>query len=59
MSVEIIAYRIYRKTEGTMRCMRCKVAVYYRREHQRADWKMHKASYIPKDAGNSGERHVS
>ena len=32
-SVEIMAYRICGKTEGTMRCGRCKVAVYCGTEH--------------------------
>jgi hypothetical protein len=58
-SVKIMACRICGKTEGAMRCGRCKVAACCGREHQRADWKMHKASCVPKDGGNSGERHVS
>jgi MYND finger len=58
-SVEILACRICWKTEGTMRCGRCKVAAYCGREHQRADWKAHKKSCMPKDGGISGERHVS
>jgi len=34
-SVEIMACGICGKTEGTMRCGRCKVAAYCGREHQR------------------------
>jgi hypothetical protein len=58
-SVEIMACRICGKTEGTMRCGRCKVTAYCGRDHQKADWKGHKKSCMPKDGGTSGERHVS
>jgi len=50
-SVEIMACRICGKTEGTMRCGRCKVAAYCGREHQRADWKVHKKGCMFKNAG--------
>jgi len=41
-SVEFMACKVCRKTEGTMRCARCKAIAYCGREHQKADWKMHK-----------------
>jgi hypothetical protein len=50
-SVEIMACRICGKTEGTMRCGRCKVAAYCGKEHQRADWTVHKKGCVSKDAG--------
>jgi hypothetical protein len=36
--------RICGKTEGIMKCARCKAVAYCGREHQRADWKAHKTS---------------
>jgi len=50
--VEIMACRICGKTEETMRCARCKVAAYCGKDHQKADWSVHKAACIPK-AGRS------
>jgi len=38
--------RICGKTEGIMKCSRCKAAAYCGREHQRADWKVHKTSCV-------------
>jgi hypothetical protein len=46
--VEVMACRVCGKTEGTMRCARCKVAAYCRKEHQKEDWKMHKRICAPK-----------
>jgi MYND finger len=50
-SVEIMACRICGKREGAMRCARCKVAAYCGKEHQKADWTMHKKGCKSKDAG--------
>ncbi|KAH8653045.1 hypothetical protein BGZ61DRAFT_374213 [Ilyonectria robusta] len=45
--MEVTPCRIYGKTEGTMRCGRCKVTVYCGKEHQKQDWKMHKRMCAP------------
>jgi hypothetical protein len=41
--------RICGKTERIMKCARCKSAAYCGREHQRADWKVHKTSCVSND----------
>ena len=51
--VEITACRICGKTVGMIRCGRCKGVAYCGREHQRADWKEHKKSGIPKGGEGS------
>ena len=52
-SAKIIPYTICGKMEVLLRYRRCKVAVYYEREHQRAEWKAHKEDWTPKDKGDS------
>jgi len=41
-SVEILPCKVCGETEKTMRCARCKVVAYCGKEHQKADWKVHK-----------------
>jgi hypothetical protein len=43
--------RICGKTERIMKCARCKAVAYCGREHQRADWKVHKTSCMSNDGG--------
>jgi hypothetical protein len=40
--VEILPCAACGDTEKTMRCARCKVVAYCGKEHQKADWKVHK-----------------
>ena len=41
--------RICGKTEGIMKCARCKAGTYCGREHQKVDWKTHKTSCVLND----------
>lgn len=41
-TVEILPCKVCGETENTKRCARCKVVVYCGKEHQKADWKVHK-----------------
>jgi hypothetical protein len=43
--------RICGKTEGIMKCARCKLAAYCGKEHQKADWKVHKTSCVSNNGG--------
>ncbi|KAH6962123.1 hypothetical protein BKA56DRAFT_598363 [Ilyonectria sp. MPI-CAGE-AT-0026] len=47
--IEILLYKVCGKTEGIKRYSRCKVVGYYGKEHQKADWKVHKKICIYKD----------
>jgi len=40
--LEILPCNVCGETEKTMRCGRCKVVAYCGKEHQKADWKVHK-----------------
>ncbi|KAH7021704.1 hypothetical protein B0J12DRAFT_393208 [Macrophomina phaseolina] len=40
--MEIMPCKICGKTEATKRCARCQVVAYCGKEHQKADWKVHK-----------------
>ena len=44
---EILPCKVCGKTEKTMRCARCKVVAYCGKEHQKADWKVHKRACEP------------
>ncbi|KAL8377052.1 hypothetical protein RB595_007946 [Gaeumannomyces hyphopodioides] len=46
--VEITTCKVCGKTEGMMRCGRCKVIAYCGKEHQKQDWKIHKRICTPK-----------
>ena len=41
-AVEILPCKVCGETENTKRCGRCKVVAYCGKEHQTADWKVHK-----------------
>lgn len=41
-TVEILPCKVCGETEKTKRCARCKVVAYCGKEHQKADWKVHK-----------------
>ncbi|KAI9745918.1 MAG: hypothetical protein M1818_000599 [Claussenomyces sp. TS43310] len=41
-TVEILPCRVCRKTEATKKCAQCMLVAYCGREHQKADWKVHK-----------------
>jgi len=45
--VEILPCKVCGGTEKTMRCGRCKVVAYCGKEHQKADWKVHKRVCAP------------
>ncbi|KAH6959925.1 hypothetical protein BKA56DRAFT_599820 [Ilyonectria sp. MPI-CAGE-AT-0026] len=47
--MEILPCKVCGKTEGIKRCGRCKVVGYCGKEHQKADWKVHKKICIHKD----------
>ncbi|KAF1811650.1 hypothetical protein P152DRAFT_47717 [Eremomyces bilateralis CBS 781.70] len=46
---EVLPCRICGKTEGTMRCGRCKVVAYCGKEHQKRDWNTHKRACVSKE----------
>ncbi|KAH7110451.1 hypothetical protein EDB81DRAFT_927018 [Dactylonectria macrodidyma] len=48
-SMEIMSCKICGKTEATNRCGRCKVVAYCGKEHQKADWKVHRKICVSKD----------
>jgi hypothetical protein len=50
--LETLSCNICGKTEGIMRCSRCKTAGYCGKKHQKADWKAHKKICIRKDGQN-------
>ncbi|KAH7176003.1 hypothetical protein EDB81DRAFT_30866 [Dactylonectria macrodidyma] len=45
---EILSCKVCRKTAGVKRCGRCKAVGYCGKEHQKADWKVHKKICIHK-----------
>ena len=46
--VEIMSCIVCKKVEGTMKCGRCKAVAYCGKEHQKADWKIHKQTCLEK-----------
>ena len=40
--MEVLPCKVCGETEKTMKCARCKVVAYCGKEHQKADWKVHK-----------------
>lgn len=46
---EILYCKICGRREGLKRCGRCKVVAYCGRDHQKADWKLHRKACAPKE----------
>ena len=46
---EIPYCKICGRREGVKRCGRCKVVAYCGRDHQKADWKLHRKACVPKE----------
>lgn len=46
---EVMPCNICGKAEATKRCGKCKTVAYCGQEHQKADWKVHQKSCVPKD----------
>ena len=52
-SLEVIPCKVCGKTEAIKRCGRCRVVGYCGKEHQKADWEVHKKICVPKSGLSS------
>jgi hypothetical protein len=46
---EILCCKVCGRIEGVKRCGRCKVVAYCGRDHQKADWKLHRKACVSEE----------